>query len=86
MGDEGQRRYLVLAMGTLAGPGPATELLRLSRRQPSLFHVVVPVTVPEYGWTWTEGQALRRHGTDADHDRIRPGHGLEHRCRGRLER
>jgi hypothetical protein len=31
MGEEGQRRYLVLAMGTLAGPGPATELLRLSR-------------------------------------------------------
>lgn len=58
MGEEGQRRYLVLAVGTLAGPGPATELLRLSRRQPSLFHLVVPVTVPEYGWTWTEGQAL----------------------------
>ena len=58
MGEEGERRYLVLAMGTLAGPGPATELLRLSRRQPSLFQVVVPVTVPEYGWTWTEGQAL----------------------------
>ena len=58
MGETGQRRYLVLAVGTLAGPGPATELLHLSRRQPSLFHVVVPVTVPEYGWTWTEGQAL----------------------------
>jgi hypothetical protein len=47
MGEEGQHRYLVLVMGTLAGPGPATELLRLSRRQPSFFHVVVPVTVPE---------------------------------------
>ena len=58
MGEEGQRRYLVLAMGTLAGPGPATELLRLSREQPSVFRVVVPVTVPDYGWTWTEGQAL----------------------------
>jgi hypothetical protein len=58
MGEEGQRRYLVLAMGTLAGPGPAAELLRLSRQQPSVFHFVVPTTVPEYGWTWTEGQAL----------------------------
>ena len=39
--------------------GPAgTRSSRLSRRQPSLVHVVVPVTVPEYGWTWTEGQAL----------------------------
>ena len=58
MGEEGPRRYLVLAMGTLAGPGPATELLRSSRQQPSVFHFVVPVTVPDYGWTWTEGQAL----------------------------
>jgi hypothetical protein len=52
------RRYVVLLIGTLAGPGPATELLRLSRRQPSFFHLVVPATVPQYGWTWTEGQAL----------------------------
>jgi len=58
MGEEGQRCYLVLALGTLAGPGPATELLRLSREQPSVFHFVVPVTVPDYGWTWTQGQAL----------------------------
>jgi hypothetical protein len=52
------RRYLVLLIGTLAGPGPATELLRLSQEQPSYFHAVVPASVPEYGWTWTEGQAL----------------------------
>jgi hypothetical protein len=58
MGEEGQRRYLVLAMGTLAGPGPATELLRLSRQRPSVFHFVVPVTAPEYGWTWSEEQAF----------------------------
>jgi hypothetical protein len=56
------RRYLVLIIGTLAGPGPATELLRLSQQQPSSFHVVVPATVPQYGWTWTEGQAV----TDAE--------------------
>lgn len=58
MEETGGRRYLVLLIGTLAGPGPATELLRLSRRQPSTFHAVVPVSVPEYGLTWTEGQAL----------------------------
>jgi hypothetical protein len=56
--ESGDRRYLVLLIGTLAGPGPATELLRLSRQQPSFFHLVVPATVPQYGWTWTEGQAL----------------------------
>jgi hypothetical protein len=58
MDESEDRRYLVLLIGTLAGPGPATELLRLSQRQPSFFHLVVPATVPEYGWTWTEGQAL----------------------------
>lgn len=58
MDESGQRRYLVLLIGSLAGPGPASEMLRRSRQQPSLFHVVVPATVPEYGWTWTEGQAL----------------------------
>ena len=57
MGDKGHRRYLVLAIGTLAGPGPATELLHLSRQRPSVFHFVMPVTIPDYGWTWTEGQA-----------------------------
>jgi hypothetical protein len=56
--DPEQRRYVVLVIGLLAGPGPATELLRLSRQQPSFFHFVVPATVPEYGMTWTEGQAL----------------------------
>jgi hypothetical protein len=57
--DESEdRRYLVLLIGTLAGPGPATELLRLSQQQPSFFHLVVPATAPQYGWTWTEGQAL----------------------------
>jgi hypothetical protein len=58
MDDSGQRRYLVLLIGSLAGPGPATEFLRLSRERPSSFHAVVPATVPVYGWTWTEGQAL----------------------------
>jgi hypothetical protein len=57
--DESEdRRYLVLLIGSLAGPGPATEFLRLSQQQPSFFHVVVPATVPQYGWTWAEGQAL----------------------------
>jgi hypothetical protein len=56
--ESADRRYLVLLIGTLAGPGPATEFLRLSRQQPSSFHAVVPATVPQYGWTWTEGQAL----------------------------
>lgn len=54
--DETPRRYLVLVIGTLAGPGPASELLDISRRAPSEFHFVVPATVPGYGWTWTEGQ------------------------------
>jgi hypothetical protein len=58
MDESTQRRYLVLLIGSLAGPGPATEMLRLSRQQPSLFHAVVPATAPQYGWTWTEGQAL----------------------------
>jgi hypothetical protein len=56
MPETSVRRYLVLVIGTLAGPGPAAELLRLSRRRPSAFHFVVPATVPDYGWTWTEGQ------------------------------
>lgn len=58
MADPAQRRYVVLTIGSLAGPGPATEFLRRSREQPSSFHFVVPATVPEYGMTWTEGQAL----------------------------
>jgi hypothetical protein len=58
MDDSGQRRYLVLLIGSLAGPGPATEFLRLSRERPSSFHAVVPATTPQYGLTWTEGQAL----------------------------
>jgi hypothetical protein len=52
------RRYLVLLIGTLAAPGPATELLRLSQQQPSSFHVVVPATAPQYRLTQTEGQTL----------------------------
>jgi hypothetical protein len=56
--DPEQRRYVVLLIGSLAGPGPATEFLRRSRQQRSFFHLVVPATVPEYGMTWTEGQAL----------------------------
>jgi hypothetical protein len=58
MADPEQRRYVVLTIGSLAGPGPATEFLRRSREQPSSFHFVVPATVPQYGMTWTEGQAL----------------------------
>jgi hypothetical protein len=53
-----QRRYVVLTIGSLAGPGPATEFLRRSKQQPSFFHFVVPATVPAYGWTWTEAQAV----------------------------
>ena len=30
--------------------------MRLARRQPSAFYFAVPATVPDYGWTWTEGQ------------------------------
>jgi hypothetical protein len=56
MPEKTVRRHLVLVIGTLAGPGPAAELLRLSRQMPSAFHFEVPATVPEYGWTWTEGQ------------------------------
>jgi hypothetical protein len=58
MEETRQRRYLVLAIGTLAGPGPAAELLRLSRREPSFFQFVVLASVPEYGWTWTEAQRV----------------------------
>jgi hypothetical protein len=56
MHQTGPRRYLVLVIGTLAGPGPASQLFRLAHREPSTFHFVVPATVPDYGWTWTEGQ------------------------------
>lgn len=58
MQGTGVRRYLVLVIGTLAGPGSASELLRRSRRQASAFHFVVPASVPDYGWTWTEGQPV----------------------------
>ena len=58
MEETRHRRYLVLLIGTLAGPGPATELLRLSRPEPSFFHALVPATVPEYGGTWTEAQSV----------------------------
>ena len=58
MGETRHRRYLVLVTGTLAGPGPATELLRLSRRESSFFQVLVPATIPDYGWTWTEAQMV----------------------------
>lgn len=30
----------------------------MSRQQPSVFHFVVAVTIPDYGWTLTEGQTL----------------------------
>jgi hypothetical protein len=58
MHETGPRRFLVLVIGTLAGPGPATHLFRLAQREPSTFHFVIPATVPDYGWTWTEGQPL----------------------------
>jgi hypothetical protein len=28
----------------------------LAHREPSVFRFVVPATIPDYGWTWTEGQ------------------------------
>ncbi len=56
--DRDVRRYLVLVVGLLAGPGAGEELYRLSQRQPSRFRLLVPATKPEYGWTWSEGQAL----------------------------
>lgn len=56
--DRDVRRYLVLVVGLLAGPGAGEELYRLSRREPSRFYLLVPATKPEYGWTWSEGQAL----------------------------
>lgn len=56
--DRDIRRYLVLVVGLLAGPGAGEELYRLSRREPSRFYLLVPATKPEYGWTWSEGQAL----------------------------
>jgi hypothetical protein len=54
---EAERRYLVLVVGMLAGPGPGRRLYDLSNAQPSRFHVVVPPTRPDYGLTWTERQA-----------------------------
>jgi hypothetical protein len=60
MAEEGRdvRRYVVLVVGLLAGPGAGEELYRLSRRQSSRFYLLVPATKPDYGWTWSEGQAL----------------------------
>jgi hypothetical protein len=58
MEETRHRRYLVLVIGTLAGPGPAGELLRLSRREPSSFDFLVPASIPKYGWTWTEAQSV----------------------------
>jgi hypothetical protein len=58
MMDTTERRYLVLVVGMLAGPGPAAEVYRLSKKQPSRFHFIVPATRPDYGWTWSEGQAI----------------------------
>lgn len=55
--QEGVRRYLVLVVEMLAGPGAGEQLYRLSQRQPSRFSYVVPATKPSYGWTWTEEQA-----------------------------
>jgi hypothetical protein len=57
--DRDERRYLVLVVGMLAGPNAGEALYRLSQREPSRFHLVVPATKPDYGWTWSEGQALR---------------------------
>ena len=58
--DDGRvRRYLVLVVGMLAGPSAGEQLYRLSKRQPSTFHFVVPTTVPDYGLTWAEGQARK---------------------------
>lgn len=58
MTDQREYRYLVVVVGLLAGPGPAREIHRLSRAQPSSFHFVVPATKPDYGLTWTEEQAI----------------------------
>jgi hypothetical protein len=81
------RRYLVLVVGTLAGPGPAGELLRLSRQEPSAFHFVVPATVPDYGWTWTETQPLAdTRERNPDHDGVLEGHGLDRSWRGPRQR
>jgi len=52
-----ERRYLVLVVGMLAGPGPGRRLYDLSNAQPSRFHIVVPPTRPDYGLTWTQRQA-----------------------------
>ena len=53
------RRFLVLVVGMLAGPGAGEQIYRLSREEPSTFHFVVPTTVPDYGLTWTEDQARK---------------------------
>jgi hypothetical protein len=53
-----ERRYLVVVVGMLAGPGPAAQVYRLSRSQPSSFHFLVPATKPDYGLTWTDEQAV----------------------------
>ena len=58
MTDGQERRYLVVVVGMLAGPGPAAEVFRLSRVRPSSFHFIVPATKPEYGLTWTDDQAI----------------------------
>ena len=58
--DDGRlRRFVVLVVGMLAGPGAGEQIYRLSREQPSTFHFVVPTTVPDYGLTWTEAQARK---------------------------
>jgi hypothetical protein len=56
--QETERRYLVVVVGMLAGPGPAGQVYRLSKSQPSSFHFIVPATKPDYGLTWTDEQAL----------------------------
>ena len=58
MNQESERRYLVVVVGMLAGPGPAGEVYRLSKAQPSSFHFIVPATKPDYGLTWTDEQAV----------------------------
>jgi hypothetical protein len=57
--DRPNRSIMVLAVHTLGGPRLGNMLLDLAAEQPTSFHFVVPSTIPEYGWTWTEAQVER---------------------------